>query len=388
MKHLKKLGLTRKNPNGKIKMTLDYRQLANSYISNLTPYQPGKPIDEVERELGITSAIKLASNENPLGTSAKAIIAAQDALLKSHIYPDGGCYHLKNTLAKFLNVYANQLTIGNGSENILEIIINSYLSKNDEAIISQYAFLTIPLLIQRHGAHLVQVPAMNYGHNIKGMIDAVTDKTRIMFIVNPNNPTGTYTSTDNLKLLLNSIPKNILVVIDEAYSEYIDRDDYPNTLELLLQHPNLIITRTFSKVYGLAALRLGYSVSSSEIADILNRARLPFNVNAIATSAGIAAILDQEHVARSVKANHEGMLQLEEGLRNLKIEYIPSVGNFIALNTKINAADIYQKLLLLGVIVRPLHAYDMSTYLRVTIGTIAENERFLESLHQIMWSSI
>jgi histidinol-phosphate aminotransferase len=365
-------------------MVLDYRSLANNYISDLIPYQPGKPIEEVERELGINSIIKLASNENALGASPNAIIAAQNALLKSHIYPDGSCYELKKILADFLNVYTNQLTIGNGSENVLEIIVNSYLSKDDEAVISQYAFLTIPLLIKRHGAHIIKVPAVNYGHDIKTMITAVTEKTRVIFIVNPNNPTGTYVTHDDLKLLLESVSQKVIVVIDEAYSEYITHQDYPKTLELLSHYPNLIVTRTFSKVYGLAALRLGYAVASSEITDILNRARLPFNVNSIAASAGTAAILDQDHVAKSVKMNNEGLRQLEDGLHNLKINFIPSVGNFITIDIKSNALDIYQKLLALGVIVRPLLAYDMPTHLRVTVGTIAENERFLETMHKIM----
>ncbi len=365
-------------------MVLDYRTLANNYISDLIPYQPGKPIEEVERELGISSIIKLASNENSLGASPNAMIAAQNALLKSHIYPDGSCYELKKTLANFLNVYTNQLTIGNGSENVLEIIVNSYLSKDDEAVISQYAFLTIPLLIKRHGAHIIKVPAVDYGHDIKTMITAVTEKTRVIFIVNPNNPTGTYVTHDDLKLLLESVSKKVIVVIDEAYSEYITNQDYPKTLELLSTYPNLIVTRTFSKVYGLAALRLGYAVASPEITDILNRARLPFNVNSIAASAGIAAILDQDHVAKSVKMNHEGLDQLEDGLHNLKINFIPSVGNFITLDIQSNALDIYQQLLALGVIVRPLLAYDMPTHLRVTVGTIAENERFLETLHKVI----
>lgn len=370
--------------NEEVTMVIDYRMLANNYISNLTPYQPGKPIEEVERELGINSIIKLASNENALGASPNAIIAAQNALLKSHIYPDGGCYELKKTLAQFLNVYTNQLTIGNGSENVLEIIVNSYLSKDDEAVISQYAFLTIPLLIKRHGAHIIKVPAIDYGHDIKNMITAITEKTRVIFIVNPNNPTGTYVTHDDLKLLLESVPQKVIVVIDEAYSEYITNQDYPKTLELLSNYPNLIITRTFSKVYGLAALRLGYAVASPEITDILNRARLPFNVNSIAASAGIAAILDQNHVTKTVQMNQEGLRQLEEGLHNLKISFIPSVGNFLTLDIKSNALDVYQKLLVLGVIVRPLLAYDMPTHLRVTVGTIAENERFLETLQKVI----
>ena len=365
-------------------MSFDFRLLANHYISNLIPYQPGKPIEELERELGITSSIKLASNENALGPSPKAMAAAQTILSKSHFYPDGGCFLLKQALAQFLDVETNQLTIGNGSENILEIIIKSYLSHGDAAIVSQYAFLTIPLLIKSHGGDIIKIPAKNYGHDIHSMIKAVTDKTRVIFIVNPNNPTGTYVSNEDLQLLLQSVSPKILIVIDEAYHEYIDKSDYPDSLELLKKYPNLLITRTFSKVYGLAALRLGYAVSSPDIADILNRARLPFNVNSIAAIAAEAAIHDQEHVKRTITMNNEGMQQLVTGLKNLAIDYTPSLGNFIMIDLKTSAAEIYHKLLQQGVIVRPLAAYELITQLRVTIGTTDQNERFLKALQLVM----
>jgi histidinol-phosphate aminotransferase len=365
-------------------MEADFQSLANSYISSLTPYQPGKPIEELERELGIVSAIKLASNENALGASPHALAAAQLALSHAHIYPDGGCFELKKTLSNFLNLQPNQLTIGNGSENVLEIIVKAYLSRDDKAIISQYAFLTIPLLIKSHGAEIIKVPARDFGHDIPGIIAAVTKKTRIIFIVNPNNPTGTYTTYTDLTLLLDSISPEILVVMDEAYNEYINQPDYPDTLKLLKKYPNIVVTRTFSKAYGLAALRVGFAASSPEIADILNRARLPFNVNTIAAVAARAALLDQDHVARSIAMNNEGMQQLETGLKKLNINYIPSLGNFIAINMEKNAVEIYQQLLQLGVIVRPLTAYDMPTYIRVTIGTREQNERFLQALQTVI----
>jgi len=362
----------------------NFNSLANSYIRNLTPYQPGKPIEEVERELGIASAIKLASNENPLGPCPSAIVAAQEAMRKAHIYPDGGCYVLKQELAKFLNTHAMQLTIGNGSENVLEIIVKAYLTQGSAAVISQYAFLTIPLLIKSYGADLISVPAKNFSHDIKKMIAAVTDKTRVVFIVNPNNPTGTYTTNDDLVLLLKSIPGNVLVVLDEAYHEYIDQADYPDSLSLLKRYPNLVVVRTFSKAYGLAALRLGYAISSLEIADILNRARLPFNVNTIASCAATAALRDQEHIMKSVALNKQGMQQLEESLKKLGVKYIPSLGNFITIQVKNSAVEVYQKLLHEGVIVRPLGAYDMPNYLRVTVGTFDQNEMFLKALQKVL----
>lgn len=365
-------------------MEIDFRSLANRYISNLIPYQPGKPIEELERELGITSAIKLASNENPLGPSPLAIKAAQNVLTKAHFYPDGGCYELKQTLSKFLNVNPDQLTIGNGSENVLEIIAKAYLNEKSSAVVSQYAFITIPLLVKSYGAKLISVPAQNFSHDIPNMIKAIQEDTRIVFVVNPNNPTGTYTNKNDLITLLDSVPAHVLVVVDEAYSEYIDKPDYPNTLELLKKYSNLIITRTFSKVYGLAALRLGFAISSPQIADILNRARLPFNVNSIAAIAAQAALADKDHLSKSIKLNKDGMQQMELALKKMNLEYIPSLGNFITIDVKTNASELYQKLLRQGVIVRPLAAYDMPTFIRVTIGTKEQNERFIEALKKIL----
>lgn len=364
-------------------MRVDFRSLANSSIRDLTPYQPGKPIEELERELGITSSIKLASNENPLGPSQKVVLAAQEALSKAHFYPDGSCYELKQALSQFLSVNPEKITIGNGSENILELITKAYLNKDSAAVVSQYAFLTIQILIQSYGAEMRMVPANQWGHDIPAMIKAVNEKTRILFLVNPNNPTGTYTNEKDFRLLMESVPPHVLIIADEAYSEYISQTDYPDALNYLSDYPNLIITRTFSKVYGLAALRLGYAISSPEIADILNRARLPFNVNTIASKAACAALCDQEHVKKSVALNAQGMLQVEEGLQKLPLPYIPSIGNFITIDVT-DAANMYQKLLLEGVIVRPLKAYDMPRHIRVTIGTYEQNERFLATIRKLI----
>ncbi len=364
-------------------MKHDFRELANHSIRHLTPYQPGKPIEEVERELGISSSIKLASNENPLGTSEHVLKSVQQALCNAHIYPDGGQYELKQALSNYLSVSPAQITVGNGSENILELIVKAYLHLNDSAVISEFAFLTIELLIRASGATLKVARATQWGHNIDNMINAVDDKTRVLFLVNPNNPTGTYTNQADFEKLLNSIPSHIIIVVDEAYSEYIDKPDYPKTFSYLANYPNLVITRTFSKVYGLAALRLGYAVSSLEIADILNRARLPFNVNSIVAKAGCAALQDQEHVAKSVALNHQGMQQLEEGLRQQGRDFIPSIGNFITIDVG-HGNEVYQQLLLEGVIVRPLQAYNMPRHIRVTVGTHEQNERFLNALKRVM----
>lgn len=363
---------------------IDFRTLANHHIRNITPYQPGKPIEEVERELGIFSVVKLASNENPLGPSPRAMQAAENMLKKAHLYPDGGCYELKQALAQFLKLNPTQLTIGNGSENILELIAKTYLTENSQAIISQYAFLTIQLLIKSYGADMCTVPAKNFSHDIQETIARVNEKTRIIFVVNPNNPTGTYTHAEDMLHLLNSVPSHVLIVVDEAYHEYIRHSDYLDLQPLLNQYPNLVITRTFSKAYGLAGMRLGYSMSSPDIADMLNRARLPFNVNSIAASAACAALLDQEHIQKTIELNAVGMAFLEEELKKRQLDYIPSLGNFITMNVMQDGMDLYQKLLYQGVIVRPLGAYGMPTYLRVTVGTQQENEKFLVALHEVL----
>lgn len=366
-------------------MSINYSEIANPSIRNLTPYQPGKPIEEVQRELGLTDVIKLASNENPLGPSPKALAAAQEALTRIHLYPDGGSYELKQALAKYLAVNSQQLTIGNGSENILEIIVKAYLNANNAAIATQYAFATIPLLIKAAGAKLITIPTVEWQHNIDATIAAITPETRIIFVVNPNNPTGTYTTKNDFNKLLNAVSQDILIVSDEAYSEYINQDDYPDTLKLLPKHPNLIISRTFSKIFGLAGLRIGYAISSPEIADILNRARLPFNSNLVGTAAACAALQDKDYIAKSISLNSQGRKQLEAGLKQLNITYIPSLANFITINIQQDAKIIYEKLLQKGVIVRPLNAYGLPTHLRVTIGTHEQNERFLKTLREIIY---
>lgn len=364
-------------------MTIDYRSLANSSLCELMPYQPGKPIEELKRELGITSAIKLASNENPLGPSPKVIFAVQDVLQNAHFYPDAGCFELRQALSKFLAINPEQLTIGNGSENILELIVKAYLHSGDSAVYSQYAFLTIPLLIQSYGVQAKAVPAKDFGHDIPNMINAVDKKTRVLFLVNPNNPTGTYTNEKDFHLLMESVPAHVLVIVDEAYHEYIIKVDYPNTLKQLDLYPNLVITRTFSKAYGLAGLRLGYAISSPEIADILNRARLPFNVNAIAAKAGCAALEDNQHLARSLAMNREGMQQLKDELFKMGLSTIPSLGNFLTIDVN-DGARIYQALLHQGIIVRPLLPYGLPRHIRVTVGTFEQNERFLAAIKKIV----
>ncbi len=360
-------------------MKTNIQSLANPAILNLLPYQPGKPACELEAELGIQAAIKLASNENPLGTSPQVITAIQHSLSQLHIYPHDHVLALKKALALHHTVLPEQITLGNGSDNNLELIIKVFLNDHDTAIVSEYAFMTIPLLIQACGAKAITVPHQHYGHDYEAMLAAVQPNTRMLFIVNPNNPTGTYLNTQAFHALMQALPKNIIVVVDEAYIEYVDVNDFPDCINALKQYENLIIVRTFSKAYGLAGLRLGYTVSSAEIADLLNRVRLPFNVSSLAASAGLAAIQDQTHIQNTKALNQHGKKMILAKLRELNLNVIPSVGNFITVDVG-DAKKIYEAMLHLGVIVRPLNAYGLHTHLRISIGTEAQNQRCLAAL--------
>lgn len=364
-------------------MKTSYLDLANAAVRSLKPYQPGKPISELERELGIQHAIKLASNENPLGASKRVHAAIQEAIADIHVYPDGSSFTLKKTLAEHYHIQPNQITLGNGSDNIIELIIKTFLSAADTAIISQYAFLTISLLIQAIGAKAIVVPAKAYGHDPVAMVQAIQPNTRLLFMVNPNNPTGTHINAEAFEKMMQAIPPHIVVVVDEAYVEYVTLPNFPDTIDLLSRHPNLIILRTFSKAYGLAGLRLGYAISSAEIADLLNRVRLPFNVNLFANAAGIAAIQDQAHIQASRDLNTAGLAQLNEGLSALNLQTIPSAANFVTVNVGDGEA-IYQQLLRLGVIVRPLTPYHLPAHIRISTSHAADNARCLQALKETL----
>lgn len=360
----------------------DFRALANSFIRRLTPYQPGKTIDAIKRECGQQTNLKLASNENLFGVSPRIQEAIHATLHQLHTYPDSHAYELKQLLAQFFKIQENQLTLGNGSENILELITKAYLQKGDNAVLSQYAFLTIANVILSQGATTRIAPASAWRHDAMNILNAINQKTRIVFIVNPNNPTGTYMTDSEFRLLMDNIPSHILVVVDEAYAEYVQANDYPDTLQYLATYPNLIITRTFSKAYGLAALRLGYAISSSTIADILNRARLPFNVNALALNAAMAALLDQAHLKQTLALTQASLKQLRDGLAHLGLNFIPSQGNFLSIEVS-DAAAYYHELLYQGIIVRPLDAYAMPKHIRVTAAPSEQNDLFLAALQKI-----
>lgn len=365
-------------------MSIDPFELANAGIRNLSPYVPGKPVEELERELGITNIVKLASNENPLGPSRHVLSAIRKASAELSRYPDGSGYRLKAMLAQQLKAEDQQITLGNGSNEILELLARTFVAPGDEVIMSDHAFAVYPLVTMAVGGTIVSVPARQWAHDLDAMIDSITPATRMIFIANPNNPTGTWFSKGELKAFLKAVPENIIVVLDEAYFEYVDQENYPDGIKLLSEYKNMVVTRTFSKIYGLASLRIGYSVSSVEIAELLNRARQPFNVNSLAQEAAIAALEDVEFVAQSKELNAQGMVQLESGLESLGVGFIPSVGNFICADLGDQSAIIYDQLLKSGVIVRPVANYKMPDHLRVTIGTKAENQTFLDALKVIL----
>jgi len=348
-------------------------------ILSLTPYQGGRPISEIQREYGLSNVIKLASNENPLGVSKKVQEAIKSAITQIGRYPDGNGYYLKDALAKKSSVSAKSITLGNGSNDILELIPRAYVcSKDDEVIFSQYAFVVYPLVTKAIGAKAIVAPANDFGHDLNAMYEAITDKTKVIFIANPNNPTGTLLSNEEIYNFLKKVSNDIIVVLDQAYIEYLDVEDV--YIDWLKDFPNLVITRSFSKAYGLAGLRVGYSISSEEIADYLNRIRQPFNVNLIAQEAAIAALSDADFLAESVKVNSDGLLQLEEGFRSLGLKFIKSHANFISVKVS-NSMELNQKLLEKGIIVRPV---EMKDYLRISVGTYAENAKFLEVLKEII----
>jgi len=367
-------------------------KLAVPGVQRLVPYKPGKPIEELERELGLKSIVKLASNENPLGPGKKALEAIRSALPDLALYPDGSGFHLKQALAKKYAVNAEQITLGNGSNEILELAARAFLTPEFEAVFSQHAFAVYPIVTQAVGATAVVVPALNYGHDLNAMLQGITDRTRLVFIANPNNPTGTLLSQSALEAFFNALPDTVVCVLDEAYFEFVTSavlqgserlsgDGEPiSSISWLKKFPNLIITRTFSKAYGLAGLRIGYSLSSPQVADILNRVRQPFNNNMLALAAAEAALEDNEHLHNTLRNNALGMMQLIEGFKMLDLQWVPSAANFVLVDLKRPGMPIYEALLRKGVIVRPVDSYELPQHLRVSIGTSEENHLFLQAL--------
>ncbi len=361
------------------------KELVADYIKALIPYVPGKPVEELERELGIKDSIKIASNENPLGPSPKAVASLQNVLGGLHRYPDGNATTFKDKLSEKLGIKPDMIVIGNGSNEVLELVAATFMRPGDHAIVSEHAFVVYDLSVDSRGYEKTVVPpGKDHGHDLKAMAAAVKDNTRILFIANPNNPTGTYNTKEQMDELLESIPDHVIVVLDEAYFEYVDKDDYPDGVELVKSGANVIATRTFSKIYGLAALRVGYGVMSAQMADYMNRVRQPFNTNLLAQIAAEAALDDDEFLNKVLEINLKGMKYLEEQFASMNIEYLPSVGNFILFKSPKNAKELYDQLLHKGVIIRPMGGYRLPEWLRATVGTIEENERFIAALKELL----
>jgi histidinol-phosphate aminotransferase len=336
------------------------------------------------RELGLTDIVKLASNENPRGPGLAVTSVLARAVGSLSRYPDGSGYRLKQSLAAHLNVGVDQLTLGNGSNDVLELIARVMLNPGAEAVVSEHAFVVYPLAVISNGGVLVTVPARAWGCDLEAMASAVNEKTRLVFVANPNNPTGTWVGDANLSNFLEQMPEQLVVVLDEAYFEYVEEPDYPDGVDLQRRFPNLVVTRTFSKIHALAALRVGYAISRPELADLMNRVRQPFNVNALGLACAEAALTDPEFVQQSRALNVAGMRQLSVGLDRLGIGFIPSAGNFLCVDLGREAAPVYQDLLRRGIIVRPIAAYGMPRHLRVTVGLDEENERFLAALRELL----
>lgn len=353
-------------------------------IQTLMPYIPGKPISELQREFGLTHVSKLASNENPLGASPMVLKAIESEMLNVSRYPDGNAYYLRDAIAKFIGRDFNQVAVGNGSNELLTLIARVFAGPLDEVIYSQYAFAVYPISAKSVGAIGVEVPSKDWGHDLNAMAAAVTERTKLIYIANPNNPTGTCFTQAEWHNFMAKIPQNVVVVLDEAYVEYVNDDTTPNGLDYLDAAPNLLISRTFSKAYGLASLRVGYLVGCEEIIQYINKLREPFNVNSFAQAAAVAALADQQFVASAVALNAQGMAALMAFFQAHAIEYIPSQGNFICFNAGEFAADWHQQFLKSGVILRPVSNYGMQGYIRVSVGNEAEMAHFLTVFNQIL----
>lgn len=359
--------------------------LASAHVRAIAPYQPGKPISELARELGLEEGdiVKLASNENPLGPSPLALAAAQDALHDMALYPDGAGFVLKTGLSDRLGVATNQIVLGNGSNDVLDMAARAFLTAGTSAVYSQHAFAVYPIATQTAGAQGIAVAASNYGHDLAAMRAAIRDDTRVLWIANPNNPTGTFLPWGEIEAFLDIVPPHVLVVLDEAYGEYLPPAERGDTPAWLARFPNLLISRTFSKAYGLAGLRVGYGLGHADVIDLLNRVRHPFNVNAPALAAARAALDDEAFLARSYALNTAGMAQLTAGLGELGIETVPSKGNFVLARVG-DAARVNADLLKRGVIVRPVANYGLPEFVRVSVGLAGQNARFLDALRAVL----
>ncbi|MBI2792661.1 MAG: histidinol-phosphate transaminase [Gammaproteobacteria bacterium] len=365
-------------------MPFNPERFVNPKLLQVKPYQPGKPIAECQRELGLTDFIKMASNENPFGTSPHVTNHLAKEFSQLALYPDSNAYELKMALSKHLHVAVEQLILGNGSEDVLRMIIQTFVWGNQHILISEYAFVAYKILAQGLGVDIKEIPANQYSVDLDAILAATTSETRMIILANPNNPTGTYVNQLDFKRFLDALSSDIFVVCDEAYYEYIIEQDYPQTISMLNDYPNLIITRTFSKAYGLAGLRVGYGIARPSVVELINRNRQPFNINHIGQIAAKLALEDQDFVRKSILQNEQGKQQLSNGLERLGLSYLPSHGNFIAVEIILPGKDVFQELLQHGIIVRPLAPYKLENFFRITIGTSDDNTACLKVLEKVL----
>lgn len=368
----------------------DYLDLANAAVAELVPYIPGKPVEELERELGISDSIKLASNENPLGASPKVTEALKKGLEELHLYPDANGFYLKSALSEHHRLPPECITLGNGSNEVFVFLAQAFLNPSVAAVYSQYAFAVYPIVTQMMGARHQRVPAlpeghpMALGHDLRSMFAAIDEHTRMVFVANPNNPTGTWLGQDRLRDFIASLPPHVICVVDEAYTEYGQADVLGDASTWLEMFPNLVVTRTFSKAYGLAALRVGYALANPGITDILNRVRPPFNVSVLGLEAARVALQDQAFIEQSRVMNEAGMAQLKDGLAALGVKVSPSAANFVLAHFGRPVQGINAALMRQGVIVRPVGNYGLDQSLRITVGTAKQNERLLKTLADVL----
>lgn len=359
------------------------KKLTSKGIENLTPYPPGKPIEELEREMGIKGSIKLASNENPLGPSPMAIQAIKDNLNTLHRYPDGSGYYLKSKLSKKYNVPLDQIILGNGSNELIELTVRVFLSPGDHVVQASPTFLLYEKMVKAAGGQMASVPLSNFRIDLNEILKAVTPKTKIIFINNPNNPTGSVLLREEMLQFLNDVPDDVIVVLDEAYIEFVSDKAFATGLELLTRHPLLLVLRTFSKLYGLAGLRIGYGFASKKPIDYMNRVRQPFNANTLAQAAANAALEDSEFTSQTLKTVRDGLHYLYQSLNDMGLEYVPTQTNFFLIKVPQGGKKIYELMLKEGVIVRSMDSYELPQYIRINVGLQEENERFIKTLRKV-----
>ncbi len=358
-------------------------ELANPQLRNLAVYEPGKPIEETARELGVDprTIVKLASNENPLGPAPKAIQAMRAAAEDAHLYPDGGGFYLCKAIAAKLDLALENVILGNGSNEVIEFLGHAFLDLDDDVVTSQYAFIVYKLIATSFGARTIETPSPDFQQDLEAMLDAITPKTRIVFIPNPNNPTGTLISQREIDRFMSRVSENIIVVFDEAYFEFLDHP--PNTLQFVRDDRNVVVLRTFSKIHGLAGLRVGYGVARPDLIEVLHKTRQPFNINSIAQAGALAALKDEAHQRETKRVIDEGFAYLQEQFTEMKVRFVPGVANFLMVNVGDGPA-VFQKLLARKVIVRPLKGYNLSEWVRISVGTMEQNRKCIAALKQIL----